>query len=87
MNTNDAASNKTLPQLTDAQADPTTGDIRNVAFALCEALYQAWLTQGADIPTKMTISRSASASTGGKVLLNYSLRFILSPGAYTVPSE
>jgi hypothetical protein len=81
-NTQTASANKTLPQLTDTQADPTTGDIRDVAFAICESLYQAWLTQGsAAQPTRMTIARSAAtgSTTTGTIKYTYFLTFQLTP--------
>ncbi len=79
---------QTLPQLTDALADPTTGDIRSIAFALAEALYQAWLSQAGSQPAKMTITRSAATGQNGTILYTYTLKFVLSPiGNYTVPAE
>jgi hypothetical protein len=89
MNTKDAAADKTLPQLADADADPTTGDIRVVAFAIAEALYQASVAQTpANNPKKMVINRSASAGPSGTVVYNYSFRFTLAPtGSYSVPGE
>jgi hypothetical protein len=80
---------KLLAQVTDALADPTTGDIRVVVFAIQEALYQAWLTQAGNQPAKMNIRRSAVQQPDGKLVFQYSTRFILSPpsGSYTVPNE
>jgi hypothetical protein len=86
-NTDDAASNKTLPLLTDALGDPTTGDIRSVAIALVEALYQAWLAQSGSQPTKMTISRGVSTGSSGTVSYSYSLRFTTDVGAITMSAE
>jgi len=90
LNTNDATSDKTLPQLTDAKANATTGDIRTVAFAIAEALFQAWLAQGAGgQPRNMVIRRSASsAGTNDTVTYTYQLQFTLDPsGTYTVDDE
>lgn len=56
-----------LPELTDAEANASTGDIRKIYFALAEAIYQSWNnTATANRPTKMTIARSSSIneSTG-----------------------
>jgi hypothetical protein len=48
-----------LAELTDAEGNATTGDIRAVAHALAEALYQAWLIKPtADRPTRMNVIRS-----------------------------
>lgn len=89
MNTNDASSNKTLPQLSDASADPTTGDIREVAFAIAEALYQAALAQSANLPNRMTITRSVVSNTGvaGSLKNIYTFTFQLSAPTYTIISE
>lgn len=89
LNTNDASSNKLLAQLTDVLADPTTGDIRVVAFALMESLYQAWVAQAAaDRPKKMTINRVPIRNASGGLTYQYVFRFAVSPsGAYSVPSE
>ena len=86
-NTNDAASNKTLTQLTDANADPDTGDIRIVGFALLQALYAAALAQSANLPTKMTITRSVQAQTGGNIKYSYNMSFVVSASSYSVASE
>jgi predicted 3-demethylubiquinone-9 3-methyltransferase (glyoxalase superfamily) len=71
MNTNDAAENKTLTELTDAEAHATTGDIRKVIFALQEKLFAAYnATATADRPTKMTIQKSTSVNTATGVVTN-----------------
>jgi len=63
LNTADAASDKTVPELADAEADPTTGDVRKLVFALMEMLYAAWAAQEtADRPTRVTIYKSSQAS-------------------------
>ena len=51
----------TFPEMTDAEADATTGDIRKVLFAIMEQLWAKWLaTATADRPAKMTINRGTS---------------------------
>jgi hypothetical protein len=90
LNTNDAASNKLLAQLTDSQADPTTGDIRRVAFAIAEALYLAWKNQPTNNqPKKMVIGRSVVNNRDGTVQNVYTLRFTVTPpgGDYSIPAE
>jgi hypothetical protein len=83
LNTSDAASNKTLPQLTNALANATTGDIRSVAFALSEALFQAWVAQSANQPGKMTLRRIAQTDAGNTIRYSYVFDFVITPG---VPS-
>ena len=89
-NTNDAASNKLLKRLTDALADPTTGDIRDVVLAVSEAFYQAWLTIAgtpANLPTKMTIARIASTPSSGVTVFKYAFTFTINTSAFTTTSE
>ncbi len=87
-NTDDAASNKLLVQLTDALADPTTGDIRSVVASIVEALYQAWVGQAsADRPAKMVIARSALNGANNTVVFNYTFRFTVNPETFVVPAE
>lgn len=76
------ATNITLPiaslaELTAAEADGTTGDIRKVAFAILEALHAKWASlDAADRPTKMTITKTASVNvTTGLVTNTYTVRF------------
>ena len=53
-----------FPQLTAAEADGTTGDIRHIAFAIVDKLYEEWIgTLAADRPTKWTTSKSVSQNT------------------------
>lgn len=89
LNTNDAASNKTLPELTDAEADPTSGDVRKLYFALLEALYQSYnATAAADRPTKMAIYRSSTVDeTTGNIARSYSVQFSVVPSGIEVIAE
>lgn len=94
LTTVNAAGAKALPQLTDAKADPTSGDIREIAFGLCHALYEAWLFQ-LNLTTQnrtqnMNLTRSVSPGGGlnDNVTLAFTLQFTLTPGGiYTVPDE
>jgi len=50
-----------FPELTAAEADGTTGDIRKVLFAILEKLWAVWAaTSAADRPAKMVLYRSTS---------------------------
>jgi hypothetical protein len=66
-----------MAELTAAEADATTGDIRKVAFAIAEVLFQKYNSlAAADRPTKMTISKSSSVNTSTGVMTNtYTLTF------------
>ena len=60
-----------VPELSAADADATTGDIRKVVFALMEKLYAAWVaTAVADRPTQMTIAKVASQNVTTGVITN-----------------
>lgn len=86
-NTNDAASNKTFPELTDVEADPTTGDVRKLMYAILNQFYASWAaTAAADRPTKMNLVRSTSENTTGDIVRTYSLQFTLD-GTLDVESE
>lgn len=87
-NTNDASSNKTLTQLTDADANMTTGDIRVIYYALCEKMFQSWVTQSGSQPAKMTIRRAVTQDSGANIRETYILDFIVTPGTpSTLASE
>lgn len=62
----------TFPELTAAEADATTGDIRKVLFALCAKLHAQWLaTATADRPVRMTISKRVSVNTTTGITTQY----------------
>lgn len=79
-----SGSARALPQITDALSNPDTGDIRSVAFALSEALFQAWVAQGVgNQPGKMTLRRIAQTDAGNTIRYSYVFDFVVTPG---VPS-
>ena len=89
LNTNDAASNKTLVQLTDVEADPTTGEARKLIYAITEGLYQAYNNVATDSrPTKMAIYRSSSVNDlTGIITRTYSFQFTLVSSGEEVAGE
>jgi hypothetical protein len=55
-----------LPELTAAEADADTGDIRKVVFALTKKLADVWdALEAANQPTQMRINRYASSNQAG----------------------
>lgn len=66
-----------FPQLTAAEADGTTGDIRKIMYALSEKMYAAYIALAvADRPAQMTITRSSSVNaTTGVITHNYTFKF------------
>ncbi len=82
-----AGSDIILEQLTDTLADPTTGDIRSVAMAISEAIFQAWQAQiSADRPTKMNIARSTTGS-GTSTVFTYTFKFTVDATEIVVANE
>jgi hypothetical protein len=59
----------TFPELTAAEADAVTGDIRKIVFAIVEKFYQTYIaTATADLPTKWKMSKTATVSTTRNVI-------------------
>jgi hypothetical protein len=78
-------------EVTAAEADGTTGDIRKVMFAVIEHMYQEWLERAtADRPTQMTMSKSVSYNTSTDIMTNtYTFTFrnsVLSQDVAAEPS-
>lgn len=80
-----------LNGLSQADADPSTGDVREVVFGFCEAFSDQWAsTATADRPDKATITTSTSVSTsGGQEVLTkiYTIRVELDVDAVDVSAE
>lgn len=88
LNTNTAASNKTLPEVTNALADETTGDVRVLFYAFCEAMYNAQQAiDEADRPTRMRIQRRVGGDASGNITRQYSFSFQLTATTLTVTAE
>lgn len=79
----------TFPELTAAEADSVTGDIRKVVYAICEKLWSRWNALAlADRPTKMTLAKSSSVDAGTGVITNvYTFTFKNSITAQDVAAE
>jgi len=79
----------TFPELTAAEADAATGDIRKVMWALMQKIYDAWTdTAAADRPAKWTISKSAVIdSTTGIVTNTFTVRFYTEISSQEVSDE
>jgi len=80
-----------LNQLTQAESDPTTGDVREIIYNFCEAFNDNWVaTAEADRPEKTTISTSTSVQTvGGSEILTkiYTIRVELDVDSVDVSDE
>ena len=78
-----------FPEMTAAEADATTGDIRKVMFAICEQIYNEFNDLPvADRPTKMTVYRSTSVNDQtGITVKTYQFRFEVAVAAQDVADE
>ena len=78
-----------LPELTAAEADADTGDIRKVLFALCEKLWSEWNGRdAADRPSQMSLTKATSTSaSSGLITHTYTLRFVNEITAQDVDDE
>jgi hypothetical protein len=89
-NTNDAASNKILSQLTDAQANASTGDARQIILAMLEACYQAYVAQvnANNKPKQMSLQRIVSTDSSGNLTITITGTFVFSAsGTWTMVAE
>jgi hypothetical protein len=79
----------TFPELTAAEIDSVTGDIRKMLYAICEKCWLVWAALlTADKPNKMTISKSSSANAAtGLTTHTYIFTFVNSVTAQDVAPE
>jgi hypothetical protein len=79
----------TFPEMTAAEADAATGDIRKVLYAVCEALHQKWTaTATTDRPTKWSVRKSSYVNPiTGQTTHTYSHTFVTDTLASEVGDE
>ena len=83
LNTNNASTDKLLPELTDSEADETTGDIRKLMYGLLDGLHKKLEAKNAalavaDRPVNFSLSKSSSISpTDGSISAQFSFSFRL----------
>ena len=88
LTTSNATSNVTLAELTNTEANSSTGDIRKIILAFVEQFYRAYsATATADRPLKMTIGRNIVAGQDNVNTANYTFSFTLSPTVLEVADE
>jgi hypothetical protein len=78
-----------IPELTSAEVNDTTGDIRRLLFAVVDSFYQAWNAKpNADRPVRMTVSRQTTVNDAlGTTTRNYTFSFAISTGSIEVAPE
>ena len=81
--------NETLPEITTAEANATTGDIRKIYYGIVEQLYQSYLSKAtADRPNRMSLSKSSNVdATTGLITTNYTIQFVLAATGLDVTTE
>lgn len=93
LNTNDAVSDKLLPELTDSEADENSGDIGRLLYGLVDGVYAKLQAKNeallaGDRPTRFTFSRSSSVNEAtGLITRNYNFSFTLAATGLDVASE
>ena len=93
LNTNDASSDKLLPELTDAEADESSGDIGKLLFGLFDGIYSKVSEKNnslpqADRPTRFTFTRGTVINDAtGLVTKNYSFSVTLATSGLEVAPE
>ena len=78
-----------FPELTAAEADGTTGDIRKIVWAIMQKLYNEFNGRAtADRPTKMNITKSSSINTTTGVVTNtFNVTLYTEIATQEVPAE
>ena len=78
-----------VPQLTAAEANSATGDVRKFIYAMMEVFYQKWLTIAvADRPAMMTIYRSTSTNdVTGEITQTFQIQFKITNTGTEVADE
>lgn len=78
-----------IPEITAAEADGTTGDMRKCIYALLAKFYAFWLTiPTADRPAMMTIYRSTSTNdVTGEITQTFQFQFKITNTGTEVADE
>ncbi len=79
----------TFPELTAAEADAATGDIRKIVFAIFDELYDQYAgTAEADRPTRWTMDRQTTVDDStGNLIRTFIARFETSMSSEEVVAE
>lgn len=83
--------NPTFTEITAAEANATTGDIRKILYGIVEGIYvkyQAVAAVPANLPNRLTVSKTSSVnSTTGLITSNYFIQFVLEASGLDVTAE
>lgn len=92
LNTNDASLDKLLTELTDAEADESSGDIRKLMFGILDGLYVKLKQKQdnlapADRPQNFTFNRNSNFADNGALTRTLSFTFQLEASGIEVADE
>lgn len=78
-----------VPEMTAAEADATTGDARKVIYALAKKFYDKYAAlAAADRPAQMTITKSEQANTSAATMtVSYVFQFVTTYTGQEVAAE
>jgi hypothetical protein len=78
-----------FPEMTAAEADGATGDIRKIYYAICDQMFAAYNnTAAADRPTRMNIVKTMAANTTtGITIVTYRAVFYCATASVEVIAE
>ena len=77
-----------LPELTAAEADPVSGDIRDIMYAFINQWYAVWnALPTADRSNKLTLNKTMSGTSTGLIQHQYIFTFLLAPTGLNVAPE
>lgn len=88
VNTSNAGATATFPELTNIEANATTGDIRKIVYAVIEQLYQKFqATPTADRPNRMSVTRSSTVGENNNISHTYIVSLTLAATELDVANE
>lgn len=81
------AGNRFFTNITDAQADETTGSTAQVIFGMVDGLYQRFqeirLADSANVPTKFNVTRTGyTDETTGELVYSYTVTTRVNPSGF-----
>ena len=77
-----------FPEITDTEANASTGDYRKVLFGLMETLFQKYNSKAsADRPSRVTVGRSGQTQSDNTITYQYIVTVNVSPASLEVTEE
>jgi hypothetical protein len=78
-NTSSAPSNPLVLELTNAQANASSGDVAQVFYGLCSMMNKAWTAKAtADRPNNMIINKATQSVSETQIQHSFTLSFVVS---------